>query len=59
MIKQELGFEHCHSTSESHQHAHLELVFTTESLLAYALWQINKEKTSDDDVEGLFKHRFS
>jgi hypothetical protein len=47
--KQELGFEQCHSTSESHQHAHMELLFATETLLAYALWQINKEKTSDDE----------
>src|SRR5690606_23610861 len=36
MAKQELGFEHCHSTSEMHQHAHLELVLATETLLAYA-----------------------
>lgn len=47
--KQELGFEQCHSTSESHQHAHMELLFATETLLAYALWQLNKEKTSDDE----------
>jgi hypothetical protein len=46
--KQELGFEKCHSTSEAHQHAHMELLFATETLLAYALWQLNKEKTSDE-----------
>lgn len=40
MAKQELGFEQCHSTSEVHQHAHLELVFATETLLAYALWLV-------------------
>ncbi|QJD88152.1 transposase [Cohnella herbarum] len=62
--KQELGFEQCHSTSESHQHAHMELLFATETLLAYTLWQINKEKTSDDEgcthgemVRGLFHTR--
>lgn len=46
--KQELGFEACHSTTEAHHHAHFELLFATETLLAYALWQINKEKTSDE-----------
>ena len=48
--KQELGFESCHSTSEAHQLAHLELLFATETLLAYALWQVNKEKTSDEST---------
>lgn len=62
--KQELGFESCHSTSEAHQHAHMELLFATEMLLAYALWQVNKEKTSSDEgfthgemVRGLFHTR--
>ena len=61
--KQELGFESCHSTSEAHQHAHMELLFATETLLAYALWQVNKEKTSDEScthgkmVRGLFHTR--
>ncbi|WP_240489077.1 transposase [Cohnella thermotolerans] len=62
--KQELGFEKCHSTSEAHHHAHLELLFAAETLLAYALWQLNKEKTSDDEgcthgemVRGLFHTR--
>lgn len=61
--KQELGFETCHSTSEAHQHAHMELLFATETLLAYALWQLNKEKTSDEScthgemVRGLFHTR--
>lgn len=61
--KQELGFETCHSTSEAHQHAHMELLFATETLLAYALWQVNKEKTSDEScthgemVRGLFHTR--
>nr|WP_311547877.1 transposase [Paenibacillus baekrokdamisoli] len=61
--KQELGFEKCHSTSEAHQHAHMELLFAAETLLAYALWQVNKEKTSDEShthgemVRGLFHTR--
>lgn len=61
--KQELGFEKCHSTSEAHQHAHMELLLATETLLAYALWQLNKEKTSDESsthgemVKGLFHTR--
>lgn len=61
--KQELGFEKCHSTSEAHQHAHMELLFATETLLSYALWQVNKEKTSDESsthgemVQGLFHTR--
>ena len=63
MAKQELAFGKCHSTSEAHQHAHMELVFATETLLAYALWQVNKEKTSNEScthgemVRGLFKTR--
>jgi hypothetical protein len=62
--KQELALEQCHSTSETHQHGHLELLFATETLLAYALWQLNKEKTSDEEgythgemVRGLFHTR--
>lgn len=62
--KQELGFEQCHSASEAHQHAHMEMLFTAETLLACALWQLNKEKTSDDEgythgemVRGLFHTR--
>ena len=63
MAKQDLAFGKCHSTSEAHQHAHMELLFATETLLAYALWQVNKEKTSDEScthgemVRGLFKTR--
>lgn len=61
--KQELGLASCHSTSEAHHHAHLELLFATETLLAYALWQVNKEKTSDEScthgemVCGIFHTR--
>lgn len=63
MAKQDLAFGKCHSTSEAHQHAHMELVLATETLLAYALWQVNKEKTSNEScthgemVRGLFKTR--
>ncbi|WP_373460374.1 hypothetical protein [Paenibacillus sp. V4I7] len=45
VAKQELGFESCHSKSEAHQHAHMELLFATETLLTYALWQLNNKKT--------------
>jgi hypothetical protein len=62
--KQELGFEKCHSESEAHHHAHFELLFTTETLLAIAQLELNKEKTSDDEgythgemVHGLFHTR--
>lgn len=62
--KQELGFEQCHSTTEAHHHAHMELLFAAETLLAYARWQLNKEKTSGDEgcthgemVRGLFHTR--
>lgn len=61
--KQELGFEECHSISEAHQIAHLEMVFAAEMLLSYALWQVNKEKTSDEScthgqmVSGFFHTR--
>jgi hypothetical protein len=62
--KQELGFEKCHSESESHHHAHFELLFTAETLLAIAQFELNKEKTSDEEgythgemVRGLFHTR--
>jgi hypothetical protein len=62
--KQELSFEKCHSESEAHHHAHFELLFAAETLLAVALWELNKEKTSDDEgcthgemVRGLFHTR--
>lgn len=61
--KQELGFEACHSTSEAHHIAHLEMVFAAETLLSYALWYVNKEKTSDEScthgqmVNGFFHTR--
>jgi hypothetical protein len=62
--KQELAFEKCHSESEAHHHAHFELLFAAETLLAVALFELNKEKTSDDEgythgemVRGLFHTR--
>lgn len=62
--KQELAFEQCHSESEAHHHAHFELCFAAETLLAVALFELNKEKTSDDEgythgemVRGLFHTR--
>lgn len=62
--KQELGFEKCHSESEAHHHAHFELLFTAETLLAIAQLELNKEKTSDEEgythgemVRGLFHTR--
>lgn len=47
--KQELGLCDCHSTTEIHHQAHLELLFVTETLLNYAQWFENKEKTSDGE----------
>lgn len=62
--KQELALEKCHSESEAHHHAHFELLFAAETLLAVALFELNKEKTSDDEgythgemVRGLFHTR--
>ncbi len=61
--KQELAFEKCHSESEAHHHAHFELLFAAETLLAVALFELNKEKTSDEGcthgemVRGLFHTR--
>lgn len=62
--KQELAFEKCHSEFEAHHHAHFELLFTAETLLAVALFEMNKEKTSGDEgcthgemVRGLFHTR--
>jgi hypothetical protein len=47
--KQELGMNNCHSTTEIHHHAHLELLFAAETLVSYAQWQANQEKTSDEE----------
>lgn len=61
--KQELAFEKCHSDSEAHHHAHFELLFAAETLLSVALFELNKEKTSDEGythgemVRGLFHTR--
>jgi hypothetical protein len=62
--KQELALEKCHSESEAHHHAHFELLFVTETLLAIAQLELNKEKTSDEEgythgemVRGLFHTR--
>jgi hypothetical protein len=61
--KQELAFEKCHSESKAHHHAHFELLFATETLLAIAQLELNKEKTSDEScthgkmVRGLFHTR--
>ncbi len=49
VAKQELGMNNCHSTTEVHNHAHLELLFTAETLVSYAQWQANQEKTSDEE----------
>jgi len=62
--KQELGLTECHSISEVHHHAHLQLLFTAECLLNYAKWQLNKDKTSSEEdfthgemVKSLFHTR--
>ncbi|MGG1632974.1 hypothetical protein [Paenibacillus sp. NRS-1760] len=36
MAKQDLAFGKYHPTSEAYQHAHMEFVFATEALVAYA-----------------------
>jgi len=48
LAKQDLGMANCHSITENHHHAHLQLLFATDTLLGYAHWQLNKEKTSDE-----------
>ncbi|OPA75376.1 hypothetical protein BVG16_21455 [Paenibacillus selenitireducens] len=62
--KQELAFELCHSEFEAHHHAHFELLFAAETLLAVALFEMNKEKKSEDEgcthgemIRGLFHTR--
>lgn len=61
--KQELAFEKCHSESEAHHHAHFELLFAAETLLAVSLFELNKGKTSAEGythgemVRGLFHTR--
>lgn len=47
--KQDLGLSKCHSTTEVHHHAHLKLLFAADTLLGFAHWEMNKEKTSDDE----------
>ncbi|GAB6171670.1 hypothetical protein JCM15765_11480 [Paradesulfitobacterium aromaticivorans] len=47
--KQELGLNDCHSTTEVHHHSHIELLFVAETLLNYAQWYENKEKTSEEE----------
>jgi hypothetical protein len=47
--KQDLGLAKCHSTTEEHHHAHLELLFAADTLVGFAHWEMNKEKTSDDE----------
>jgi hypothetical protein len=42
-VKQELGLTNCHSQSEASHFAHIELLFTAETLLCYARWECNKE----------------
>jgi hypothetical protein len=62
--KQELMLTTCHSPSKVHHHAHLELVFTAETLLNFALWELNnknagpeKRFTHGEMVESLFHTR--
>lgn len=42
-VKQELGLTNCHSQSEASHFAHMELLFTAETLPCYAKWECNKE----------------
>lgn len=51
--KQELGLTNCHSTSEAHHHAHIELLFTAETLLSYAKWELNG---NEKGIEEGFTH---
>lgn len=58
--KHELDFEKYHSTSEVHQHAHMELLFTGATSLAYALWQVQRKDLSrirGEMVHGFFRIR--
>jgi hypothetical protein len=43
-----LAFEKCHSEFEAHHHAHFELLFTAETLPAVAIFELNRERTSDE-----------
>ena len=42
-VKQNLGLTSCYSRSETAHLAHVELLFTAQTLLCYATWQCNKE----------------
>jgi len=48
--KQELGFSKCHSTNQNSHLAHIELIFTAETLLCYAKWDLNANTSESDEV---------
>ncbi|QUH27271.1 transposase [Serpentinicella alkaliphila] len=56
--KQELGLNSCHSTSESHHYAHIELIFTAETLLVYARWELNNKGAEEGFTHGEMVRNF-
>jgi hypothetical protein len=56
--KQELGLNCCHSISENHHYAHIELLFTAETLLAFARWQLIIEGVEEDFTHGQMVRSF-
>ncbi|KJS14954.1 MAG: hypothetical protein VR69_15930 [Peptococcaceae bacterium BRH_c4b] len=42
-VKQNLGLTSCYARPETAYFAHVELLFTAETLLCFATWQCNKE----------------
>ena len=42
-VKQNLGLTSCYAQSETAHFAHVELLFTANTLLCYAMWELNKE----------------
>lgn len=55
--KQELALTCCHSTSEDHHRAHIELLFTAETILSYAKWELN-DKGAEEFTHGEMVRNF-
>lgn len=48
--KQELGLTACHAQTKEAHEGHIEMIFTAETLLNYAHWQLNAEKSEGAEI---------
>ncbi len=53
--KQELGLTACHAQTKAAHEGHIEMVFTTETLLNYAHWQLNS-LSNEEGADNLVTH---